>query len=132
MARERWFFAEGGERRGPLAFGPLLSALVQDRDPRAVLVWRRGFAESRLDLPALALRALELWRAEPDYMEGLELPDPPESGLLTGETGILLVACTLSSFAQDTAAPAATATFCWPIVVLACCPRNDAFTLIWY
>jgi Lanthionine synthetase C-like protein len=56
---------------------------------------RRGFAESRLDLRALALRALELWRAEPDYMEGLELPDPPESGLLTGETGILLVACTL-------------------------------------
>lgn len=44
MARERWFFAESGERRGPLGLGPLLSALVQERDPRSVLVWRRGFA----------------------------------------------------------------------------------------
>lgn len=56
---------------------------------------RRGFAESRLDLSAGALQALELWRAEPDFMAGEALPDPPESGLLTGETGILLVACKL-------------------------------------
>lgn len=56
---------------------------------------RRGLAETRLDLPAVALRALERWRAEPDFMEGESLPDPPESGLLTGETGILLVACRL-------------------------------------
>ena len=56
---------------------------------------RRGLAETTLDLPAVALRALELWRAEPDFMEGLMLPEPPESGLLTGETGNLLVACKL-------------------------------------
>jgi hypothetical protein len=45
MPRERWFFARKGERRGPLAKGPLMSALVQEANPRAVLVWRRGFAE---------------------------------------------------------------------------------------
>jgi hypothetical protein len=45
MPRERWFFARKGERRGPLGKGPLLSALVQEANPRAVLVWRRGFAE---------------------------------------------------------------------------------------
>ncbi len=45
MPRERWFFAQGGARRGPLGLGPLLSALVQEKDPRAVLIWRRGFAE---------------------------------------------------------------------------------------
>jgi hypothetical protein len=45
MPRERWFFAQGGARRGPLGLGPLLSALVQEKDPRAALVWRRGFAE---------------------------------------------------------------------------------------
>lgn len=45
MPRERWFFVHGGERRGPLGKGPLLSALVQEANPRAVLVWRRGFAE---------------------------------------------------------------------------------------
>jgi hypothetical protein len=62
---------------------------------------RRGLAETTLDLPAAALRALELWRAEPDYMVGEVLPEPPESGLLTGEAGILLVACRLGLPLED-------------------------------
>ena len=62
---------------------------------------RRGFAETTLDLPAAALRALELWRAEPDYVAGEVLPDPPESALLTGETGLLLVACRLGHPLED-------------------------------
>jgi hypothetical protein len=61
----------------------------------------RGLAETTLDLPAAALRALELWRAEPDYMAGEVLPEPPESGLLTGEAGILLVACRLGLPLED-------------------------------
>jgi len=61
----------------------------------------RGFAETRLDLSGAALRALELWRAEPDYMAGEPLPEPPESALLTGETGILLVACRLGHRLDD-------------------------------
>jgi hypothetical protein len=56
---------------------------------------RRGLAETRLDLADIALHALERWRAEPDYMAGEALPEPSESGLLTGETGILLVCCEL-------------------------------------
>jgi len=56
----------------------------------------RGLAETRLDLPALALRTLELFRARPDFQRGLALPDPPVAGLLTGETGILLVAWRLA------------------------------------
>jgi Lanthionine synthetase C-like protein len=56
---------------------------------------RRGLAETMLDLPAVAMRAVERWRAEPDYMEGEVVPQPAESGLLAGETGILLVACRL-------------------------------------
>jgi hypothetical protein len=62
---------------------------------------RRGLAETKLDLPAVALQTLERWRAEPDFMEGEELPEPPESGLLTGETGILLVACKLGHPLED-------------------------------
>jgi Lanthionine synthetase C-like protein len=62
---------------------------------------RRGFAETTLDLPAAALRALERWRAEPDYMAGEALPDPPEAALLTGEAGILLVACGLGHPLED-------------------------------
>jgi hypothetical protein len=56
---------------------------------------RRGLAETTLDLSAIAIDALERWRAEPDFMAGEELPEPSESGLLTGEAGILLVACSL-------------------------------------
>ena len=56
---------------------------------------RRGFAETALDLPLVASDALERWRAEPDYMAGEVVPEPAESGLLTGETGILLVGCRL-------------------------------------
>jgi hypothetical protein len=53
---------------------------------------RRGLAESRIDLPAAARRTLEAWREEPDFMREIELPRPPESGLLSGEAGILTVA----------------------------------------
>jgi len=61
----------------------------------------RGLAETTVDLSATALRALELWRAEPDYVAGEVLPEPPEAGLLTGETGILLVACKLDHGLED-------------------------------
>ena len=53
---------------------------------------RRGHAETTLDLPDLALRNLELFRAKPDYIKGWStLPEPRDSSLLLGEAGILLV-----------------------------------------
>jgi hypothetical protein len=55
---------------------------------------QRGFAETTLDLPTIAASALERWRAAPDVV-GDALPQPLESALLMGETGILLVACKL-------------------------------------
>ena len=57
---------------------------------------RRGDAETRLDLADLASRTLKLFRARPDFMKGMKLPAPPESALLCGETGILLVAWRLT------------------------------------
>jgi Lanthionine synthetase C-like protein len=57
---------------------------------------RHDHAETRLDLADLALRTLELFRARPDFMKGAKLPVPPEAALLTGETGILLVAWRLA------------------------------------
>ncbi len=56
----------------------------------------REHAETQLDLGDLALRTLELFRAKPDFMQGMKLPEPRESALLTGETGILLAACRLA------------------------------------
>ncbi len=54
---------------------------------------RRGHAESTLDLAALAQRNLELFRARPDYIKlpAFKPPEPRESSLLCGESGILLV-----------------------------------------
>jgi hypothetical protein len=52
-----------------------------------------GFAETSLDLGAIAASSLERWRAEPDVVG--DLPEPRDSALLTGETGILVVACRL-------------------------------------
>jgi len=53
---------------------------------------RREHAETTLDLPDLALRNLELFRAKPDYIKGWStLPEPRDSSLLLGEAGILLV-----------------------------------------
>jgi Lanthionine synthetase C-like protein len=60
----------------------------------------RGHAESTLDLPDAALRALASWRAEPDFMANEILPEPPGSALLTGETGVLLVATRLAPGAE--------------------------------
>lgn len=56
----------------------------------------RGFAEPRTDLAAAAENALEAWRREPDLMAEIELPSRKESGLLSGESGILLVAWRLT------------------------------------
>jgi len=56
---------------------------------------RFGHAETRLDLAELALSNLELYRARPDQMK-IELPEPRESSLLCGETGVLLVAWRLA------------------------------------
>jgi hypothetical protein len=45
MARERWFFAQGHQRRGPTPFNRLVEFVLGQPDPRAVLVWRKGFAD---------------------------------------------------------------------------------------
>jgi hypothetical protein len=63
-----------------------------------------GHAETKLDLADLAIRNLELFRERPDFMNGMKLPAPAEAALLTGETGILLLAWRLTGqpeFADD-------------------------------
>jgi Lanthionine synthetase C-like protein len=63
---------------------------------------RLGHAETQVDLAAAALRALELWRAEQDFIEDLARPEPAESALFLGESGVLLVACRLAPGPQLT------------------------------
>ena len=56
---------------------------------------RRGHAESGLDLPEVALAALEAWRESPVVFPGMDLPER-DSSLLSGEAGVLLVAWSLT------------------------------------
>jgi len=56
---------------------------------------RRGVAESALDLPRIALRAYEIWRANP-APERLEPPVRTHASLFDGDSGILLVAYLLA------------------------------------
>jgi hypothetical protein len=44
LTRERWFYAQGGQRRGPVPFNYLVETLLAQPDPLTVIVWRRGFA----------------------------------------------------------------------------------------
>jgi len=62
---------------------------------------RRGYAETKLDLAAAALRTLEAWREVPDFAQWPEdLPSRAQSGLLTGESGPLIVAWRLAPSAE--------------------------------
>jgi hypothetical protein len=45
MARERWFFVQGHQRRGPHPLNQIVESVLGQADPRAVLVWRKGFAD---------------------------------------------------------------------------------------
>ena len=44
MTRERWFYAQGHQRRGPVSLAQLVESILAQLDPRAVLVWRKGLA----------------------------------------------------------------------------------------
>jgi Lanthionine synthetase C-like protein len=61
---------------------------------------RRGYAEPETDLAAAAAATVEAWRREPDFMADVELPSRKESGLLSGEAGILLVASLVTGRAE--------------------------------
>ena len=57
---------------------------------------RRGHAETALDPAEVARRALDAFRREPDFLSGEVLPAQKQSGLLCGESGLLIVAWLLA------------------------------------
>jgi lantibiotic modifying enzyme len=54
---------------------------------------QRGYVQTSLDVPDLARRNLELFRAKPDYIKlpAFKPPEPRNSSLFVGEAGILLI-----------------------------------------
>jgi hypothetical protein len=82
MAPERWFFAHGQQRRGPLPLSGLVESVLGQPDPRAVLVWRKGLGEwTRAgDVPEVELRLDALLaRPEPASAAGRRAPVEPAS-----------------------------------------------------
>jgi hypothetical protein len=87
MARERWFFAQGGQRRGPAPLNQVVESVLGQPDPRAVLVWRKGFADwtraedvpevERRIAPFLARMAAEEAARRPPPPPPVSAPAPP-------------------------------------------------------
>ena len=40
-----WFYADGGQKRGPISISDLLTILAHVADPKRVLIWRHGFEQ---------------------------------------------------------------------------------------
>jgi hypothetical protein len=68
---EFWYYAEGDETRGPIAFDQLIKLLSQLPTPRGVLVWREGFdgdwkaAENVREIVEKLIRPPPLIRSRP-------------------------------------------------------------------
>jgi hypothetical protein len=45
MARERWFYSQNHQRRGPVPLNQLVESVLAQKEPRSTLIWRKGFAD---------------------------------------------------------------------------------------
>jgi hypothetical protein len=64
--RERWFYVQSGQRRGPFSLAEVVAAVQGEPDPRSVLVWRKG------------LRQWTLAEATPEVRQQLARATAPE------------------------------------------------------
>lgn len=116
MARERWFYAQDYQRRGPVPLPQLVESVLTQRDPRAVLVWRKGYpvwtrAEDvpeveRQITPVLARREAEAARAPAPG----ETSAPPPPRATPGGSPLLLY----GGLATGVAVTALAAWLLWP------------------
>jgi hypothetical protein len=79
MARERWFYAQGNQRRGPAPLNQVVESVLAQADPRAVLVWRKGFADwtRAEDVPEVE-RRIAPFLARKAAEEAARRPPPPQ------------------------------------------------------
>jgi hypothetical protein len=81
MARERWFFVQGGQRRGPVSLGQMVGSLLGQPAPRAVLVWKKGFAgwTRAEDVPEVERRLARLVKEVVEEAPKAARPAPVEA-----------------------------------------------------
>jgi hypothetical protein len=97
MARERWFFAQGHQRKGPAPLNRLVESVLGQPDPRSVLVWRKGFADwtraedvpevERRLAPFLAKREAESATARLSTPAPVLAPPPPPAKIEEAKPG---------------------------------------------
>jgi len=78
---EFWYYAEGNETRGPIAFDQLIKLLSQLPTPKGVLVWREGFtdwtaAENVREIAERLIRPPPLPRSQPPSRGQVSTPSP--------------------------------------------------------
>jgi GYF domain 2 len=79
MARERWFFAQADQRKGPAPLAQVVESILGQPDPRAVLVWRKGFADwtRAEDVPDVERRLAPLLARKEAEEAARRAPAPP-------------------------------------------------------
>jgi len=100
MARERWFYAEDYQRRGPVPLGQLVDSVLTQREPRSVLVWRKGYpawthAEDAPEVreriaPILTRREAEEAQRRAPAPAAVEVPASPPPPVPRGANPLLL------------------------------------------
>lgn len=91
MARERWFYAQDFQRRGPVPLTELVDGVLTQKEPRTVLIWRKGYKgwTRAEDVPEVEERlAPVLARREAEEAERLRRP--PASRAAPGGGPLLL------------------------------------------
>ena len=78
MARERWFYAQNRQRRGPVPLNQLVESVLAQSEPRATLVWRKGFADwtRAEDIPEVGRRIVPFLTKKEEEAAARRAPRP--------------------------------------------------------
>ncbi len=78
MARERWFYSQSHQRRGPVPLSELVESVLAQNEPRGTLVWRKGFADwtRAEDIPEVERRIAPFLARKQQEAEARRNPAP--------------------------------------------------------
>jgi len=83
MARERWFYSQSHQRRGPVPLNQLVESVLAQTEPRATLVWRKGFADwtRAEDIPEVERRIVPFLTRKEEEEKARRAPRPASTSL---------------------------------------------------
>ncbi|MCG6920876.1 MAG: GYF domain-containing protein [Acidobacteria bacterium] len=83
MARERWFYSQSHQRRGPVPLNQLVESVLAQKEPRATLVWRKGFADwtRAEDIPEVERRIVPFLARKEEEEAARRAPRPESTSV---------------------------------------------------